>query len=62
MKKTLRIIGIILGFIIFLACGYYFIENSFDNLFNGNIYINITTAMTFIYSAIGLYFIWNAEV
>jgi len=62
MKKTLRIIGIILGFIIFLACGYYFIANSFDNLFYGNIYVNITTAITLIYSAISLYFIWNAKV
>lgn len=61
MNKVLRIIGLITGLVIFLGSGFYFVENSFDNLFYGNIYINISTGIVFIFSLIGLYFIWNSK-
>lgn len=59
MKKFLRIVGLITGLVTFLGAGFYFVENSFDNLFNGNLYINISTGIVFVYSLIGLYFIWS---
>lgn len=59
MKKFLRIVGLITGLVTFLGAGFYFVENSFDNLFYGNLYINISTGIVFVYSLIGLYFIWS---
>lgn len=59
MKKILRIVGLITGLVTFLGSGFYFVENSFDNLFYGNVYINISTGIVFVYSLIGLYFIWS---
>lgn len=61
MNKVLRIIGLITGLVTFLGSGFYFVENSFDNLFYGNMYINISTGIVFIFSLIGLYFIWNSK-
>lgn len=58
MKKIIRIIGIITGLITFLGSVYYFVENSFDNLFYGNIYITISTAIVLVFSCIGLYSLW----
>lgn len=61
MIKVLRIIGLITGLVTFLGSGFYFVENSFDNIFYGNMYINISTGIIFIFSLIGLYFIWNSK-
>lgn len=61
MKKILRIIGIVTGLITFLGSGVYFVENSFDNLFYGNVFLNISTGIVFVFSLIGLYFIWNSK-
>lgn len=61
MNKVLRIIGLITGLVTFLGSGFYFVENSFDNLFYGNMYINISTGIVLIFSLIGLYFIWNSK-
>ena len=59
MKNIMRIIGIITGLITLLGSGIYFVENSFDNLLYGNLFLNITTGIVFVFSLIGLYFIWN---
>lgn len=61
MKKIMRIIGIITGLVTLLGSGFYFAENSFDNLFYGNIYLNISTGIVFLFSLIGLYFIWTGK-
>lgn len=62
MKNIMRIIGIITGLITLLGSGFYFVENSFDNLFYGNIFLNISTGIVFVFSLIGLYFIWNSKL
>lgn len=62
MKNIMRIIGIITGFITMLGAGFYFLENSFDNLLYGNVFLNISTGVVFVFSLIGLYFIWNNKL
>lgn len=59
MNKVIRIVGIVTGLITFLGSGFYFVENSFDNVLYGNIYITITTAIVLVFSCIGLYSLWT---